>query len=171
MAKDSVSTCPSGDADARLPLSHKIGSRVGAELRSIAKYRQVVAFQESFSGIGSRSPRSRLAPLASVATTTCMPWICVPSESLTPVSVISPTVVLSRKTPGFHELQSCSGIAWIPPAGSAAVERPISRKTYSILAESMLRLESKKIPPRNGRKNLSMIRSEKPTSRKRSRVL
>ena len=92
----------------------------------------------------------------------------VPSAKTTFPGWTLATVARKRREAFGISSATCIGMACIPSAGNAA--KPLLKvlKINSILDEGMLSDRSKKIPPKKGRKNCSMMEFENPISRNRS---
>jgi hypothetical protein len=72
--------------------------------------------------------------------------------------------------PGGNLAANCCGIAVMPLAGRALSPSARQLKTKSNSLEVVWRSLSKKIPPKKGRKKLSMMESEKPIFLNKSMV-
>ena len=91
------------------------------------------------------------------------------SQSVVPS--IAPTRQPSRMASAGRRAASCAGIAPIPFAGSAAVPSASVRNITSNIRLEVVSDRSSWMPPNSGRKNRSMIDSEKPRSRSAADVV
>ncbi len=121
---------------------------------------------------GSGRPgTSRAAFGPSAATTTARLATCSPPASATPSAPTASTRAPKRTTPSSSRSASWRGIASMPSRGSAASPWANMRNTNSNMRLDVSRSRSRNIPPRNGRMNRSMIRSEKPKARSAASVV
>ena len=162
-----------------VPLSSRIGSFNGA--RSAEKYKHVVLLAGRSTEIlffrGGAPGTNRRASGSSTATTTprsaviASPPAILTTGPPSDVAGSTPSAFVSNRTdPGGSPDAICSGMAEMPPAGSTLSPSARHLKIKSNRRELVSNSRSKKIPPKNGLKNLSITEEVKPEFRRREKI-